>query len=197
MYAARLTHTDVCRTSSGGMQRITISLPDDLHERFIKLADEGGPYDSKSEAVRGLIHDLEADIQEYESELRDAYDQLRQCEGRLQEYDDELTSTREEYESEIEGLKTQYEEEIESLKAEHESEMDNMKAQYEERIENLETENERLHRQLAATNKRVDQHQELVRTVERQQSLAERKARAGLLTKTKWVLFGMSDDPDE
>lgn len=157
------------------MQRITISLPDDLHNRFIKLADEDGPYDSKSEAVRGLIHDLEGDIQEYEAELRDAYDQLQQCEERVQECEDELTSTREEHEREIEELK----------------------AQYEERIESLETENERLHRQLAATNKRVDQHQELVRTVERQQSLAERKARAGLLTKTKWALFGMSDEPDE
>lgn len=168
------------------MQRITISLPDDLHERFIKLADEDGPYDSKSEAVRGLIHDLEADIQEYESELRDAYDQLQECEERVQEYEDELTSIRDEHEAEIE-----------ELKAEHESEMDNVKAQYEERIESLETENERLHRQLAATNKRVDQHQELVRTVERQQSLAERKASAGVLTRTKWWLVGMGDEKED
>lgn len=79
----------------------------------------------------------------------------------------------------------------------HEEEIEELRAQYEERIEHLESENDRLQRQLVATNKRVDQHTELIRTVERQQSLAERKARAGLLTKTKWALFGMSDDADE
>lgn len=48
--------------------------------------------------------------------------------------------------------------------------------------------------QLAATNRRVDQHQDLVRTVERQQSLAERKASAGVLTRAKWWLVGMGDE---
>lgn len=86
----------------------------------------------------------------------------------------ELAATRDEYETEIKELKAEYESEIEDLK----------------------NENERLQRQLIATNKRVEEHTDLVRTVERQQSLAERKARAGLLTKTKWALFGMSDEDE-
>lgn len=91
------------------MQRITISLPEDLHDRLTELAGESGPYDSKSEAVRGLIHDLENEIQEYESKLRDAHDQLQQYDEQLQDYEEKLTSVREEYEREIEDLQRENE----------------------------------------------------------------------------------------
>ena len=60
--------------------------------------------------------------------------------------------------------------------------------------DDLKRENERLRNEKRTIIEQREEHTELVRTVERQQSLAERKARAGLLTKTKWALFGMSDD---
>lgn len=62
----------------------------------------------------------------------------------------------------------------------------------------LERENRRLQRQLAATNRRVDEHKQLQEYVEGQQELERRRARreerrahAGILTKTKWALMGM------
>lgn len=42
-----------------------------------------------------------------------------------------------------------------------------------------------------------EEHTELVRAVKEEQSLAKWKAEAGLWTKTKWALFGMSDESDE
>lgn len=42
-----------------------------------------------------------------------------------------------------------------------------------------------------------EEHTELVRAVESERSLAERKARAGLLAKAKWMFFAMSDDKKE
>lgn len=67
--------------------------------------------------------------------------------------------------------------------------------------DDLKRENERLQQQLAATNRRVDQHTELVEYVREEreiqrsrQSLEERKAKAGVLTRAKWWLVGMSDE---
>ena len=67
----------------------------------------------------------------------------------------------------------------------------------EDEIEDLKRENERLRNEKRTIIQQREEHTDLVRTVERQQSLAERKARAGLLTKTKWAIFGMSDEEDE
>lgn len=63
--------------------------------------------------------------------------------------------------------------------------------------DDVKRENERLRSEKRTIIEQREEHTDLVRTVERQQSLAERKARAGLLTKTKWALFGMDDDSDE
>lgn len=61
----------------------------------------------------------------------------------------------------------------------------------------LKRENDRLRNEKRTIINQREEHTELVRTVERQQSLAERKAEAGLLTKTKWALFGMNVDDEK
>lgn len=69
-------------------------------------------------------------------------------------------------------------------------------ANYEREVEQLQTDVERLQNEKRTILDQREEHTELVQTIERQQSLAERKAKAGLLTKTKWALFGMSDDSE-
>jgi Arc/MetJ-type ribon-helix-helix transcriptional regulator len=91
------------------MQRITISVPESLHERVVELGGSDGPYDSKSEAVRGLIHDLEAERDEYAAELRQARERMHKHEADMQAHEDELTSVREEYDQETDYLETQIE----------------------------------------------------------------------------------------
>lgn len=63
-----------------------------------------------------------------------------------------------------------------------------------ERISDLETENERLRREKRLVLEQREEHTELVNTVKEEQSLAKRKAEAGLGTKTKWALFRMSNE---
>lgn len=65
------------------------------------------------------------------------------------------------------------------------------------RVEELETENQRLHRERRQLLEQREEHTDLVRAVESERTLAERRARAGLLTKAKWALFGMDDDEKE
>ncbi|WP_254547486.1 ribbon-helix-helix domain-containing protein [Halomarina pelagica] len=69
--------------------------------------------------------------------------------------------------------------------------------EHEQEVEGLRTEVDRLRRQLAAANSRIDASNELVRAVEREQSLAERKAQAGLVTRAKWWLTGMPSSSSE
>lgn len=64
----------------------------------------------------------------------------------------------------------------------------------EQEITDLKRENDRLHRERRQILEQREEHDELVRAVEREQSLAERRAEAGFLTKTKWALFGMKTD---
>jgi uncharacterized protein involved in exopolysaccharide biosynthesis len=94
------------------------------------------------------------------------------------------------FESKIESVRSGYEAKLKRLENEHESEIE----RYEAKIESLEARVEDLQRQLAATNRRVDEHKELVEYVQEERSITQRRARAGLWTKTKWALFGMSDD---
>lgn len=61
----------------------------------------------------------------------------------------------------------------------------------------LEQEAERLRREKRLILEQREEHTELVRQVRSDRTLAERKAQAGLLTKAKWALFGMSDDEKE
>jgi chromosome segregation ATPase len=63
-----------------------------------------------------------------------------------------------------------------------------------ERIDGLETDVDRLQREKQQILDQREEHTELVRAVESQQSLEERRAQAGLATRAKWWLFGMDDD---
>lgn len=55
----------------------------------------------------------------------------------------------------------------------------------------LRRERERLQEQLQAANKRIDASNELVEHVSEQRTLAEKKARAGIIRRVKWWLTGM------
>lgn len=70
-------------------------------------------------------------------------------------------------------------------------------SEYENEIEDLERENERLRREKRLVLEQREEHTELVDTVKEEQSLAKRKAEAGLWTKTKWALFGMDSDESD
>ena len=71
-----------------------------------------------------------------------------------------------------------------------------MRDEYEKQIEELEREIERTHREKRLVLEQREEHTELVNTVKEEQSLAKRKAEAGLWTKTKWALFGMNTDEE-
>ena len=72
------------------------------------------------------------------------------------------------------------------------------------RIENLESELhdrdarvDELRDELMAANTRIDASNELARAVERERTLEERRASAGVLTRARWWLGGMPDSDDE
>ncbi|MDG5821840.1 ribbon-helix-helix protein, CopG family [Natronococcus sp. A-GB7] len=64
----------------------------------------------------------------------------------------------------------------------------------EQRIHDLETELERVHREKRQILEQREEHQELVKAVQSEQSLAEKKAQAGAFTRAKWWLTGMPSD---
>jgi predicted DNA-binding protein len=61
-------------------------------------------------------------------------------------------------------------------------------------VEQLRTEVERKERRVEAVLEQREEHTELVRAVEREQSLQERKAKAGIVTRVKWWATGMPDE---
>lgn len=61
----------------------------------------------------------------------------------------------------------------------------------------LRQENERLRNEKRLILEQREEHTELVNAVKDDRTLAQRKADAGLLTKTKWALFGMGTDENE
>ena len=63
----------------------------------------------------------------------------------------------------------------------------------EQRVEQLETDLERARREKRQILDQREEHTELVRAVEEERSLAERRAAAGVATRAKWWLFGMDD----
>ena len=63
--------------------------------------------------------------------------------------------------------------------------------------EALQQEAERLRREKRLILEQREEHTELVRAVQNEQTLAERKASAGALTRAKWWLTGMPDDEKE
>ena len=64
------------------------------------------------------------------------------------------------------------------------------------RADELEARVDELRNQLRNANQRIDASNELVREVERERTLAERKAGAGALTRLKWWATGMPKDDD-
>lgn len=92
-------------------------------------------------------------------------------------------------------LQREYER-LQSERDELQAECNRLRDEYEEQIEELEREIERTHREKRLVLEQREEYTDLVKTVERQQSLAERKAGAGLWTKTKWALFGMDTDEE-
>jgi len=74
----------------------------------------------------------------------------------------------------------------------------------EERVDELAAENEdlrtdvdRLQNEKQQILEQREEHRELVRAVERDQTLEERWRSAGLATRLRWRVFGMNDDDDE
>ena len=107
-------------------------------------------------------------------------------------------SKHEEVQREYETKLSEYEEKLERLQAEHESELDAIQAEYQKQIDNLEsevddleTEIQRVHREKRQILEQRKEHTELVKQVEQERSLAEKKSQAGVLTRTKWWLTGM------
>jgi hypothetical protein len=62
-----------------------------------------------------------------------------------------------------------------------------------ERVADLEQQVERLEREKRLILEQRDEHSQLVRAVEQEQSLAEERAQAGLATRAKWWLFGRDE----
>lgn len=67
-------------------------------------------------------------------------------------------------------------------------------ADQEETIERLEATVDRLQTEKRQILDQRVEHQELVRAVEQQQSLKEKRAKAGIFTRAKWWLTGMDED---
>jgi hypothetical protein len=62
-----------------------------------------------------------------------------------------------------------------------------------ERVGDLEQQVERLEREKRLILEERDEHRQLVRAVEQEQSLAEERAQAGLATRVRWWLFGRDE----
>jgi len=65
-----------------------------------------------------------------------------------------------------------------------------------DRVAELETELERLRNEKRQILQQREEHTELVRAVERERSIQERKAQAGLGQRVKWAIFGMGDNDE-
>jgi Arc/MetJ-type ribon-helix-helix transcriptional regulator len=108
------------------------------------------------------------------------YEQLTSLQNRVDELENELATVQEERDS-------------------AEAEADELR----ERVDDLETELEQqearaddLRRQLKAANAKNDRMQELARYVEDERRVEQQWREAGLLTKTKWRLFGMPTEEE-
>ena len=78
------------------MERITVTIPEEWDERLAQQASEGGPYRSKSEAMREWINDLRQELSECEAQLRSAREEN-------QEYADRIEKLR----TDVERLQTE------------------------------------------------------------------------------------------
>ena len=117
---------------------------------------------------------------------------VRLDESTLESLDDEADEhgrTRSEHVREVIRARDEHD----RIRSEYEAKL----SEYEDRIEDLERENERLKREKRLILEQREENTELVNAVKEERSLAKRKAEAGLLTKTKWALFGMKDEESD
>lgn len=163
------------------MTRITFTA-EEQHEDIIEDVRHDSDAESTAAAVRECI-DRASTLQQREAELQ-------QREADLQQRIDEL-------QQENERLQAEHEEEIADLKDQYEEKIGEMLAEYESEIERLEADRDRLRDEKRLLLERREEHTELVNAVKEEQSLAKRKAEAGLWTKTKWALFGMKDEESD
>ena len=103
------------------------------------------------------------------------------------------TETLEEVDDEAEdrGLsRAEYLREVVENRNEHVEKL----SDYESELEELRTEVGRLHRERRQILEQREEHNELVAAVQSDQTLSERKAKAGVGTRLKWWMFGMDGD---
>lgn len=108
----------------------------------------------------------------------------------------EKTGERGEYDSKSEAVRhfiDQYEE-IEEHDRERQRAHDRELAELEREIRDLRTENERLRREKRMILEQREEHTDLVRAIERETTMEERRAQAGVFTRAKWWFTGMPDD---
>lgn len=79
---------------------------------------------------------------------------------------------------------------LEAVVAEREARIEALEAE----VAELETDVERLQNEKRQILQQREEHTELVRAVERERSIQERKAQAGLGQRAKWAIFGMDDE---
>lgn len=65
---------------------------------------------------------------------------------------------------------------------------------YESEVERLRTDVERLQNEKQLILEQREEHTDLVQAIEREQSREDRRANAGVLTRTKWWLVGMDGE---
>jgi hypothetical protein len=104
----------------------------------------------------------------------------------LEEIDDEAEQsdqTRAEYLREVIGNRHRHEQ----IQAEHEE----ILRDYEQKVDELETELDRVHSEKRLILEQREENEKLVNYVETEKTLTEKKAQAGVLTRTKWWLTGV------
>lgn len=90
------------------MPRLTVTIEEEQSELLEELSVEGGPYDSKSEAVRNFIQAGE-DRHELREEVDRLRDRLESREDRIQELEEQLAK-RSQIEEEVSTLANRIEE---------------------------------------------------------------------------------------
>lgn len=137
-----------------------------------------------------------------DDERRDELDDLADDAGLSRaEYIRDALSVREDYyehQSKIAEFREKYEQlqsEYEILQNEHvdlREEYDELQAEYDEVTQEL----DRVRREKRQILAQREENTELVKYVEDERSLSRRKAEAGLVTRAKWVVWGMPSDDE-
>ena len=168
-----------------------------LKENTVKSLDKEANVNdvSRSEHIRNIIrsrHDHEDIRTEYEEKISEYEDQIDELRDDLEEKQATITDLRREVEIKEDTI-AELEERIANLERDRDREL----AERERRIRDLKRERDRLQNEKRLILEQRDETTDLVRTAERQQDWIEKQAKAGLVRKAKWALFGMPDDENE